>query len=48
MLPENMPAEPTPATALPIMNTRELGETPQIKEPSSNMAMLLKNTHFGE
>jgi hypothetical protein len=47
MLPEKMPAEPVPATALPIMNARELGATPQINDPSSNKAMLLKNTHFG-
>jgi hypothetical protein len=48
MLPDKMPGEPVPATALPMMNAKELGATPQINDPSSSMAMLLKNTHFGE
>jgi hypothetical protein len=36
MLPDKMPDEPVPATALPMMNAKELGATPQINDPSSN------------
>jgi hypothetical protein len=46
--PEKMPAEPTPATALPMMRTIELGATPQIKLPSSKTPIATKYTHLIE
>lgn len=41
--PVKMPAEPTPAMALPAMSTGELGATPQMSEPISKMRMLPRN-----
>jgi hypothetical protein len=34
-----MPAAPTPATALPMMNEIEFGAAPQIAEPTSKRKM---------
>lgn len=44
--PEKMPADPTPATARPMIRVRLLLATPQIKLPSSKMAMAMRYTHF--
>ena len=37
--PEKMPADPTPATALPTIRAIELGATPHMRDPSSKMAI---------
>jgi hypothetical protein len=37
--PEKMPAHPTPAIARPTMRAVEVGATPQIRDPSSNIKM---------
>jgi hypothetical protein len=46
--PEKMPAEPTPAKALPMMRAIELGATPQTKLPSSKTPIAIKYTHLIE
>jgi len=40
--PLNTPADPSPAIDLPTIRAFEVGATPQIKEPSSNIAMALR------
>lgn len=35
--PEKTPAEPSPATARPMIKAVEVGAMPQMKEPSSKM-----------
>jgi hypothetical protein len=40
--PEKRPPEPMPAIARPIMRATEVGATPQIRDPSSNMKRALK------
>jgi hypothetical protein len=35
--PENMPADPRPAIALPRMNANEFGAAPHIADPTSKM-----------
>lgn len=40
--PEKRPAEPTPATALPIMKAVELGAAPQIRDPTSKMPKVMR------
>lgn len=37
--PENMPAEPKPAMALPVMKTADVGAAAQITEPISKTTM---------
>lgn len=37
--PEKIPADPTPAIALPTMNAFELGAAPQMMDPSSKKTM---------
>lgn len=44
--PEKIPAHPKPAIARPTMRAFEVGETPQTKDPSSNIPIAAKNTHF--
>lgn len=39
MEPENMPAEPKPAMARPIMKTIDVGAAAQTTEPTSNTTM---------
>jgi hypothetical protein len=45
-LPENIPAPPTPATALPIMSAVEEGAAAQTVEPTSNIVIAMRNIHF--
>jgi hypothetical protein len=40
--PEKIPALPTPATALPMIRAMEFGATPQMRLPSSKMAMVVR------
>jgi hypothetical protein len=35
--PENIPEQPTPATARPMIKTLEVGAIPHINEPASNI-----------
>jgi hypothetical protein len=44
--PENKPAAPIPATALPIIKVMEFWATPQIRLPSSKIPMALRKTHL--
>lgn len=44
--PEKMPAEPTPAMALPMIRAMDDGATPHMSEPSSNMPMAMRYTHL--
>ncbi len=44
--PEKIPADPTPATALPMMSATEVGAAPQTTEPISKMVMAVKYTHL--
>lgn len=44
--PVKIPALPSPAMARPIIRTVELGATPQISEPSSNMHSATRKTHL--
>ena len=37
--PEKMPADPKPATARPIMKTKDVGAAAQMTEPTSNAIM---------
>lgn len=46
--PEKIPAAPTPAMALPIMKTTELGAAPQIAEPISNSTTVARKVFFTE
>lgn len=46
MHPENNPAAPTPATALPTMRVAELGATPHINDPTSNIVKATKYVHL--
>jgi hypothetical protein len=39
-----MPAPPTPAIALPMMNTTEFGAAPQTAEPTSKRKTVVRNT----
>lgn len=45
-LPENIPAEPIPATARPAIKVSELGAAPHIAEPISNTVIVPRKTHF--
>jgi hypothetical protein len=47
-VPAKMPAAPTPESALPNMNTAELGAPPQMAEPTSKIRMLERRTSFTE
>lgn len=42
MTPENMPADPRPAIARPIINAIEFGAAPHIAEPASKMKRQMK------
>ena len=44
--PENIPAAPRPATARPTIKAVELGETPQMRDPISKIAMPVRKTHL--
>lgn len=44
--PQNIPAAPNPATALPIINAIELGAAAQITEPTSNMRIEVIKVSF--
>ena len=44
--PENIPADPKPAIARPIIKVTELGAIPQTREPISNIAIADRNTHL--
>jgi hypothetical protein len=44
--PFNKPADPRPATALPIMNMFDEVATPQISEPSSKRAKNQRKVHL--
>jgi len=44
--PENIPADPMPATARPMIRAIDVGATAQIRDPTSNMAMALRYTHL--
>lgn len=46
--PARMPAAPTPAKARPMMSVTELGDAPQMAEPTSKSRMLKKRTTLGE
>lgn len=46
--PPKIPAAPTPAIALPIMNAIEFGAAPQIAEATSNSRILVRRTPFTE
>lgn len=46
--PWKIPADPTPATALPTMKAVELGAAPQTALPISNMSMEVRKTQFVE
>jgi hypothetical protein len=44
--PENMPATPQPATALPPMRVGLLGATAHISDPNSNTNIATKKAHL--
>ena len=44
--PEPIPAAPNPAIARPTMSALLLGETPQIREPSSKVKRLMRKLIF--
>ena len=44
MAPDMMPADPSPATARPMMKATEVGAAPQMAEPISNSAMAVRKT----
>ena len=44
--PVRTPALPSPCTALPTIKTAELGETPQMRLPSSKMANEMRKVVF--
>lgn len=46
--PENMPADPKPAMARPIMKAIELGAAPQSADPTSKITIESRKTHFVE
>lgn len=46
--PEKMPAHPIPAIARPMIKAFELGATPQIKDPSSKIAIAVRKTTLME
>lgn len=46
--PPEMPDEPMPAMARPMMKAVELGAAPQIAEPTSKRATAARKTSFGE
>jgi hypothetical protein len=46
--PVNIPADPKPATARPMIRAVEVGAVPQTKEPISKIPKAIKNTHFKE
>lgn len=46
MAPEKIPADPTPATARPMMRAVEDGAIPHMKDPNSKMKSAERNTHF--
>jgi hypothetical protein len=46
--PENMPAEPNPATALPMMSMFEDVAVPQNKEPTMEMTLAIRNRYLTE
>jgi hypothetical protein len=48
MAPEKIPAAPKPATARPRIRPRELGVTPQTREPISKRVKASRNVHFRE
>ena len=45
-LPANIPAEPTPEIARPMIRVVELGETPQMRDPISKMTIATIYAHF--
>ena len=46
--PENIPADPSPAMARPMMKAAELGAAPQSADPASKMTIERRKTHFVE
>lgn len=44
--PAKIPAAPTPAIALPMMNAVDVGAAPQSAEAASKMTMLVKKVVF--
>lgn len=44
MAPEKMPAEPSPAIALPKMKMAEVGAAPQMALPTSKIKMEIRKT----
>jgi hypothetical protein len=44
--PALIPALPRPAIALPIIRAAEFWDTPQSRDPSSNIATAAKKTHL--
>jgi hypothetical protein len=48
MAPLKVPAEPTPATALPMISAILLGATPQMRDPSSKILLELVYTQKDE
>jgi hypothetical protein len=48
IVPENIPADPKPATARPTIRAVEVGAAPQTKEPISKIPKAIKKTHFKE
>lgn len=46
--PENIPAEPIPAMARPMMKAVELGAAPQIAEPTSKTTTAARKIIFVE
>lgn len=44
--PENIPADPTPATARPMIRATEVGAAPQMTEPTSKIKIAVKYTHL--
>ena len=46
--PENIPADPIPAIARPIIKVVEVGAAPQRADPASKMTVADTNTHLGE
>jgi len=45
--PENIPHEPRPAIARPVMKTFEEGAAPQMTEPTSKIAMQVSQITLG-
>lgn len=46
--PENMPADPRPAMARPIIKAFESGAAPHNTDPTSKMAIAVRKTFFEE